>query len=160
MGVRPFLFVIGLPLVFLFTILGCWIAKARIEKWKVALFASAGFVALFGFFLYGPFIGQIEKREYMMTWIIKPTSSNGMKESEIFLSFVDYPSYFIGGYSDEMADHLEKNGGEKVKVVFEVTLDYGKVRGYHEIEIAGLKNWQWIDGYGGSSGSPKQSPWD
>ena len=28
-----------------------WIAKARIEKWKVALFASAGFVALFGFFL-------------------------------------------------------------------------------------------------------------
>ena len=32
-----------------------WIAKARIEKWKVALFASAGFVALFGFFLYGSF---------------------------------------------------------------------------------------------------------
>ena len=38
MDVRPFLFVIGLPLVILLIIPGCWIAKARIEKWKVALF--------------------------------------------------------------------------------------------------------------------------
>ena len=30
----------------------------------MALFASAGFVALFGFFLYGSFIGQTEMRVY------------------------------------------------------------------------------------------------
>ena len=89
-----------------------WIAKARIEKWKVALFASAGFVALFGFFLYGSFIGQTEMRECMMTWIIKPISSSGMKESEVVHSFVDFLSYY-----------KRKIGEEKVKVVFEVTLD-------------------------------------
>ena len=61
-AVRPFLFVIGLPVVILLAILGCWIAKARIVKWKVVLFATATFAGLFGFFLYGPFIGQTETR--------------------------------------------------------------------------------------------------
>jgi len=47
-----------------------------------------------------------------MTWIIKPTSSSGMKESEVVHSFVDFLSYY-----------KRKIGEEKVKVIFEVTLD-------------------------------------
>jgi len=61
---------------------------------------------------------------------------------------------------DNQAGFIKRNEGIKVKVVFEVTLDYGKVRGFHETEIAGLKTWQWIDGSGGSSGLPERSPWD
>ena len=59
-----------------------------------------------------PSIGQTEMREYMMTWIIKPTPSSGMKESEVVHSFVDFLSYY-----------KRKIGEAKVKVVFEVTLD-------------------------------------
>jgi hypothetical protein len=157
---RPFLFVIGLPVVILLALLGCWIAKARIVKWKAVLFSTATFAALFGFFLYGPFIGQTETREHIMTWKIEPTRTKGINEPKVILSFVEFPSYFIGGYSDEIATHLKKNGEEKVNVVFEITSDYGKVRGYRETEIAGLKSWRWIDDFGGSSGSPERSPWD
>ena len=157
---RPFLFVIGLPVVILLALLGCWIAKARIVKWKAVLFSTATFAALFGFFLYGPFIGQTETRKHIMTWEIEPTRTNGINESKVILSFVEFPSYFIGGYSDEIATHLEKNGEEKVNVIFEITSEYGKVRGYRETEIAGLKSWRWIGGFGGSSVSPERSPWD
>jgi hypothetical protein len=157
---RPFLFVIGLPVVILLALLGCWIAKARIAKWRVALFTTATFAGLFGFFLYGPFIGQTETREHIMTWAIEPTPSNRINETKVILSFVEFPDYFIGGYSDEIAAHLKKNGENKVNVIFEITSDYGKVRGYSATEIAGLKSWRWINGLGGSSGSPEKSPWD
>lgn len=158
--IRPFLFVIGLPVVILLAILVCWIVKARISKWRVALFTTATFAGLFGFFLYGPFINQTETREHIMTWAIEPTPLNRINEPKVILSFVEFPDYFIGGYSDEIAAHLKKNGEDKVNVIFEITSDYGKVRGYSATEIAGLKNWRWIDGFGGSRGSPERSPWD
>ena len=157
---RPFLFVIGLPVVILLAILVCWIVKARIAKWRVALFTTATFAGLFGFFLYGPFIGQTETREHIMTWAIEPTPSNRINETKVILYFVEFPDYFIGGYSDEIAAHLRKNGENKVNVIFEITSDYGNVRGYSATEIAGLKSWRWINGFGGSSGSPERSPWD
>ena len=158
--IRPFLFVIGLPVILLLAILVCWSTKARIANWRVALFTTATFAGLFGFFFYGPFIGQTETREHIMTWAIEPTSSNRINEAKVILSFVEFPDYFIGGYSDEIAAHLKKNGKDKVNVIFEITSDYGKFRGYRETEIAGLKSWRWIDGFGGSSGSPEKSPWD
>ena len=80
-----------------------------------------------------------------MTWEIEPTRTNGINEPKVVLSFVEFPGYFIGGYSDEIAAHLRKNGEEKVKVIFEITSDYGKIRGYHETEIAGLESWRWIE---------------
>lgn len=77
-----------------------------------------------------------------MTWEIKPSPSNGTKQSEIVLSFADFPGHYIGEYSDELAAHLRDKGAQPVKVVFEVTSDYGKVRGFHETEIAGLHDWE------------------
>ncbi len=160
--VRPFLFVGGLPLFIGLSLLVCWLAKTRFKKWNVALLSALIFTALFTLFLtgVGPFVDQKETREYMMTWEIKSTPSNGMKESEVVLSFVDFPSHYIGEYSDEMAAYLRKKGDRKVKVVFEVTSDYGKVRGFHETEIAGLTGWKSEWGYAGVSGSPSKSPWD
>jgi hypothetical protein len=83
-----------------------------------------------------------------------------MQESEVVLTFVDFPGHHIGKYSDELAQYLREKGEEKVKVVFEVSSDYGKVRGVHETDIGGLRHWRSESGYATSSGSPKESPWD
>jgi hypothetical protein len=103
--VRPFLFLAGLPIFILLTILGCRLARAKVSKGKVALISSLLFTGLFAFFLtgFGPFVDQPEMREYMMTWEAKPPPSDGMGESEVVLSFVDYPDHYIGEYSDESA---------------------------------------------------------
>ena len=95
-----------------------------------------------------------------MRWEINPDPSDRIRESEVILSFVDFPGHYIGEYSDELAAYLRDKGNPEVKVVFEVTSDYGKVRGVHEAEIAGLHDWKSEWGYAGSSGSPSKSPWD
>jgi len=159
--VRQFLFIGGLPLFIGLSLLVCWLAKTGFKKWKVTLFSALIFITLFTLLLtgVGPFVDQKQTREYWMTWEIKPAPSNGMKESEVVLSFVDFPGHYIGEYSDVLATHLRQKGDRKVKVVFEVTSDYGKVRGFHETEIDGLREWKSEWGYAGASGSPKKSPW-
>jgi hypothetical protein len=160
--VRPLLFAAGLPAFVLLSLLVCWLVRARAGKGKVVLVSSVLFSVLFTFFLtgVGPFINQKETREYLMTWEVKPSPSSGMKESEVVLSFVDFPDHFLGEYSNELADHLRANGDDKVKVVIEVTSDYGKVRGFRVTEIAALKTWRSEWGYAGTRGSPDKSPWD
>jgi len=159
--VRPFLFIGGLPLFIGLSLLVCWLANTRFKKGNVTLFSALLFTVLFTLFLtgVGPFIDQEEVREYMMSWETKPSSSNGMKESEVVLTFVDFPGHYIGEYSDELAAHLRDKGKQPVKVVFEVASDYGRVRGFHETEIGGLRGWKSEWGYAGSSGSPTKSPW-
>lgn len=159
--VRPFLFIGGLPLFIGLSLLVCWLANTRFKKGNVTLFSALLFTVLFTLFLtgVGPFIDQEEVREYMMSWETKPSSSNGMKESEVVLTFVDFPGHYIGEYSDELAAHLRDKGKQPVKVVFEVASDYGRVRGFHATEIGGLRGWKSEWGYAGSSGSPTKSPW-
>jgi hypothetical protein len=160
--VRPFLFIGGLPLFIGLFLLICWLAKTRFKKANVALISAILFTGLFTFFLtgFGPFIDQKETREYTMNWEIKSAPTNGMKQSEIVLSFVDFPGHYIGEYSNQLAVYLRDKGEQPVKVVFEVTSDYGKVRGFHEIEIAGLHGWEteWV--YTGSCGFLRKSPWE
>jgi predicted PurR-regulated permease PerM len=160
--VRPFLFLAGLPIFILLTLLVCWLVRAKVNKGKAALISSLVFSGLFAFFLtgFGPFVNQTEIREYVMTWEIKPPPSDGTKGSEVVLSFVDFPGHYIGQYSDELAEHLRANGKEQVKVVFDVTSDYGRVRGLSETEIAGLTSWHSNGGYAGTRGTPSKSPWD
>lgn len=159
---RPLLFLAGLPIFILFTILGCRMTRSTIGKGKAACISSVVFTGLFGFFLtgLGPFVDQISAREYVMTWEIKPPPTHGTQESEVILSFADFPNCFIGEYSDALAEHLRANEEEQVKVVFEVITDYGKVRGFSVTEIAGLKSWRSDGGFAGSKGEPSESPWD
>ena len=95
-----------------------------------------------------------------MTWAVAPTPSNGMKEAEVILKFVDFPQYSVGSYSDELAAFLRVGGKEEITAKFSVTSDYGKVRGYNLEEIDGLHGWKSEWGYGSVSGSPESSPWD
>tara|TARA_B110000014_G_C20118926_1_gene592028 strand:- start:62 stop:580 length:519 start_codon:yes stop_codon:yes gene_type:complete len=164
---RPFLFVLGIPIVILLTFLGCAIVKSRVRRWKASAGTLILYVLLFAFFLYGPFIGQTKTREYMMSWEIKPPHLHGeanqgtqIKVPEVIFSFIEFPEHFIGYHSIELADHLKTNGKDEVKALIEITSDYGKVRGYNVLEIVGAKSWPNEGIFGGSSGSPQRSPWD
>jgi hypothetical protein len=160
--IRPFFFIGGLPLFVGLSLLVCRAAKTKLKKAKVAFLSAILFTGFFTLFLtgFGPFVDQKETRDYLMTWEIRPNPSNGMKESEIVLRFVDFPGHFIGNHSDELASHLRESGQQPVKVVFKVTSDYGRVRGFHATEIAGLREWKSEWGYSGSSGVLSKSPWD
>jgi len=160
--VRPLLFVGGLSLFIGLSLLISGLRKTKFKLANVVVISALLFTGLFTFLLTGagPFINQKETREYMMTWKIKASPTNGMKQSEIVLSFVDFPGHYIGEYSNELAAYLHDKGEQPVKVVFEVTSDYGNVRGFHETEIAGLHEWESESGYAGSSGSPARSPWE
>jgi len=159
---RPFLFVIGLPLFICLALLGCWLTARPFRKRSVSLVSALLFTALFTFFLtgFGPFVDQKETRSYQMTWEIKPGPAGGTTESEVVLSFVDFPGYYVGHFSDELAAHLRKQDETRVTALVEITSDYGKVRGTREMEIAGLRGWRSQDGYSGANGSPGRSPWN
>lgn len=159
---RPLLFLVGLPLFLGLSFLVCKLARAKPSKGKIFLSSTLLITALFTLFLtgFGPFVDQEETREYLMKWEVKTSPSNEKRESEIVLSFVDFPGHYIGEYSDELAAHLQEEGDREVTVVFEVTSDYGKVRGFNATEIGGLREWKSEWGYAGSSGSPEESPWD
>lgn len=107
-NVYPLWFIGGLPLFIGLSLLLCWLAKARFKKSNATLFSALLFTVLFTLFLtgVGPFVDRKEFREYMMTWETKPHPSNGLKESEVILIFVDFPSHSIGDYSDDLAAHL------------------------------------------------------
>ena len=160
--VRPVLFIIGLPVFIGISIWACQKTSIQFNKVRMLTFSTVIYSSLFTFLLteYGPFIGQTASREYWMNWNILSENSSGMNETEVVFKFVDYPNYFTGIYSDELADHLSHNGENVVKVVFEVTTDYGKVTGFHETEIAGLKSWKAESSYAGSSGVTNKSPWN
>ncbi len=164
--IRPFLFLGGLPVFILLVILVCRLAGVKLRRTWVGVIASLVFTGLFTIFLtgFGPFVSQKESREYRMTWDIqRPPSGSKITQSKVTLTFVDFPTHSIYLYSDELAQHLRTGGPKEVTVVFDVTSDYGKVRGYSEREIAGLKGWQ-IDpegqGGAGAVGDSEHSPWD
>lgn len=160
--IRPFLFAAGLPAFILLSLLVCRILQARASKGKVIIASSVLFSVTFTVFLtgLGPFINQTEVRDYMMTWEIKPPGPDEFKQAEVIFSFIDFPGHFVTKRSDQLAEHLRTKGEDKVNIVFEVTLDYGKLRGFSETEIAGLKSWQSVWGTAGTLGSPSRSPWD
>ena len=159
--VRPILFLAGLSFFILLAFLVCRLTRATVSKGKVVVISSLLFTGLFVFFLtgYGPFINQKETRNYRMSWEIQPPRSDKVTQPEVVLSFVDFPGNYIRHYSDELARHLRAGVKEEVNVVFRVTSDYGKVRGYHAVEIAGLMGWRSEGSSGGTWGDPEKSPW-
>lgn len=163
--IRPLLFIGGLPFFIGLVSLTLRLAKIDFGRAKVALVSALLFTGLFTVFLtgVGPFIDQRTTREYQMTWAIKPSplsAPSGAKQSEVILSFADFPGHDIGEYSDELAAHLRDQATQPVTVIFEVISDYGKVRGFHATEIAGLREWASEAGYARTSGSPRRSPWE
>lgn len=159
---RPYLFIVGLPVFVGLALLVSRAVNTRLSKVTVVFSSSFLFAVLFTVFLtgVGPFIDQHETREFVMNWRIEPSSSNGMKEAKVVLTFTKYPGHFIGESSDELAAHIRKQGGPTVRVIFGVTSDYGTVRSFNAIEIAGLRGWKSEWSHAGTTGASSDSPWD
>jgi len=100
-----------------------------------------------------------ESREELdMTWREEPADGPGSGR-EIVLEFEDSPGSYIGIYSDRLAEYLAETGDAAVRVEFELTRDFGCLRGFHETRIGRLTSWTTGgSGYAGSRGGA-QLPW-
>ena len=124
------------------------------------------FTAVFVVFLTerGPFLGRTYRKEFRMSWMVEPVVSEGsiqgFRRSGVRLEFVDFPGHFVVILSEELLQHLRRQPSGPVPVVFDVTYDYGRARGYNAVEIAGLRDWVVEFGWGGTVGDPRRSPWE
>ena len=160
--VRPYLFILGVFLLLVGSFIYCRVKKKKGKFGKIFGLSFFIYVVLFAFFLTetGPFIGQRDTREFVMTWKLVEEKNTNYKQPHVRLEYKDFPGHRIGHYSQELLDHLEAQGTEEIKAVFSTVADYGKVRGYSAESIAGLSEWSEEWSYGGTSGSPISSPWD
>lgn len=158
--VRPLIFLGGLP-VFLLLFVSVWLGCRISGGWgRASLVGTAAWAALFALFLteVGPFVGQRRAVQHRMAWEVRPSSEGA--EPVVELTFINDPSQGIAFVSEELAVHLERRGEAEVEVQFEVTLDYGQVRGYHATSIAELQGWAHGNAVGGTRGvGTSWSPW-
>ena len=106
-------------------------------------------------------LDQKSYRTFSMTWTDKGVN-NQFKESEIDLEFVDFPGHHQGVYSNEVSNYLYHTSTKTVPVIFEVTSDFGCLRGFNEIQIGELTHWKSIWGYSSYNevkGLSRVSPW-
>jgi hypothetical protein len=163
---RPFWFLGGMLVVVLLALgLRSWLGP-RWSRGRAVAVAMLVYTTAFGLFLteYGPFVGRKLRKEFRMSWRVEPVVSEGVpqgfKQPGVRLEFVDFPGHVAVILSNDLLDHLQRQPTGPVPVVFEVTYDYGRPRGYREIEIAGLREWNSEFSWGGTVGNPERSPWD
>jgi hypothetical protein len=155
---RPYLFVAGIPFVL---VIAWFLVRTKLLKGygnAISIGLAVYVVAFLGIFA-GPLVDQTSTREYTMTWSVAPEPSQGLSQSEVILTFVDYPGHSVGEFSDKLAAHLQTQGQPTVRVSVELTKDFGQVRSFRLTEIAGLRHWQAEYGYSASRGDQFPSPW-
>ena len=160
--VTPILFILGVLVLLLVVYIFCRIKKKKDKFRKIFGLSFCVYVGLFTFFLteIGPFIGQLDTREFIMTWKLGEEEYSSFDQPHVVLEFKDFPGNKIGHYSQKLFDHLNAQGTNEIEVIFSTVSDYGSVRGYSAESIAGLREWSSEFSYGGTSGSPTSSPWD
>ena len=160
--IRPILFILGVLVLLLVVYIFCRIKKKKDKFGKIFGLSFCVYVGLFTFFLteIGPFVGQRDTREFIMTWKLVEEENSYYDQPHVVLEFKDFPGNIIGHYSKELFNHLEAQGTDQIKVIFSTVSDYGNVRGYSAESIAGLREWSREWSYGGTFGSPTSSPWD
>ncbi len=177
---RPLIFVAGWLLVLLI-----WLGARKIRGYRGPMLLSAvaihlGYGGLFILLAtgWGPFVDQKEVRTMPMQWQIReesPTeagriSMEGMAEKyasdpQIILQFVSHPNHRLNMFSKDLASHLQALQQDTIPVTFEITRDYGRVRGFSTLDIAGLKQWDASRSFyevsgGGSDESENSDPWN
>lgn len=158
--VRPYLFLGGLPLFVLLCLLARRALRRPGSRGKTVGAAALAYAVLFAVFLtrLGPFMGQEALVEHLMTWEISDVA--GEPEPKVELRYVDYPGHFVFYHSAELAEHLQKVDQPEVAVLFETSSNYGRVKGFNSIEVAGLQGWASTFGGSGSRMGAEPSPWD
>ena len=156
---RPIIFLLVPPLAAMIA----WAAKLfypDIRFRKAFAIAFGGCIAAYWFFLFGPFIDVKTEKTFEMNWSLGEPAKEYPGESHVILTFTKYPNHFTGYYSAELANYLKSTGKKTVDVTFEVTSDYGKMRGYHEIRFGNLVLKKApANSYGGHGDSYFPSPW-
>jgi hypothetical protein len=180
---RPLLFVAGWLLVLLL-----WLGARKIRGYRGPMLLSAvaihlGYGGLFILLAtsWGPFVDQKEVRTMPMQWQIReesPTEADrismegmaGMAEEnvsdpQVILQFVSHPNHRLNMFSKDLASHLQALEQDTISVTFEITRDYGRMRGFSTLDIAGLKQWDASRSFyevsgGGSDESENSEPWD
>ena len=180
---RPLIFVAGWLLVLLL-----WLGARKIRGYRGPMLLSAmaihlGYGGLFILLAtgWGPFVDQKEVRTMAMQWQIReegPTaagriSMEGMagiteenaSDPQIILQFVSHPNHRLNMFSKDLASHLQALEQDTIPVTFEITRDYGRMRGFSTLDIAGLKQWDTSQSFyevsgGGSDESENSDPWD
>lgn len=163
---RPLWFVCGL----LVSILASWVISRRVRPrtspWRLMVASALVFTMAFVVFLTerGPFLGRTHRKEFRMSWKVEPMEADGalhrIQQSGVRLEFVDFPGHFVVILSEELLQHLRQQPAGPVTATFDVTYDYGRARGYDEVEVAGLRDWVEEFSWGGTVGNPRRSPWE
>ena len=177
---RPLIFVAGWLLVLLL-----WLGARKIRGYRGPMLLSAvaihlGYGGLFILLAtgWGPYVNQKEVRTMPMQWQIReesPTEAGrikmeGMAEEnvsapQVILQFVSHPNHRLNMFSKDLASHLQALEQYTISVTFEVTRDYGRMRGFSTLDIAGLKQWDASRSFykvsdGGSDESENSDPRD
>ena len=180
---RPLIFVAGWLLVLLL-----WLGARKIRGYRGPMLLSAvaihlGYGGLFILLAtgWGPFVDQKEVRTMPMQWQIReesPTeagriSMEGMagiteenaSDPQVILQFVSHPNHRLNMFSKDLASHLQALEQDIIAVTFEISRDYGRMRGFSTLDIAGLKQWDASRSFyevsgGGSDESENSDPWD
>ena len=180
---RPLIFVAGWLLVLLL-----WLGARKIRGYRGPMLLSAvaihlGYGGLFILLAtgWGPFVDQKEVRTMPMQWQIREESPReadrismegmaGMAEEnvsdpQVILQFVSHPNHRLNMFSKDLASHLQTLEQDTISVTFEITRDYGRMRGFSTLDIAGLKQWDASRSFyevsgGGSDESENSDPWD
>ena len=179
---RPLIFVAGWLLILLL-----WLGARKIRGYRGPMLLSAvaihlGYGGLFILLAtgWGPFVDQKEVRTMPMQWQIReesPTEADrismegmaGMAEEnvsdpQVILQFVSHPNHRLNMFSKDLASHLQALEQDTISVTFEITRDYGRMRGFSTLVIAGLKQWDasrsFYEVSDGSDESENSDPWD
>ena len=162
-----------------------WLGARKIRGYRGLMLLSAVAIHLGhgGLFIllatgWGPYVNQKEVRTMPMQWQIReesPTEAGrikmeGMAEEnvsapQVILQFVSPPNHRLNMFSKDLASHLQALEQDTISVTFEITRDYGRMRGFSTLDIAGLKQWDASRSFyevsgGGTDGSENTDPLD
>ena len=92
-------------------------------------------------------------------------AEENVSDPQVILQFVSHPNHRLNMFSKDLASHLQALQQDTIPVTFEITRDYGRMRGFSTLDIAGLKQWDTSRSFyevsgGGSDESENSDPWD
>lgn len=107
-----------------------------------------------------PFVTGVQRQmTFDMEWSYGEKCESYPDADYIILRFKTHPNHYVGIVSRDLGKYLETLPSRDVRVVFDVTLDFGRTRGFHEVQIGELRSWNSLGGVAGVNGSSEPSPW-
>jgi hypothetical protein len=105
------------------------------------------------------FAGVTKEMAFDMEWSYGGPSRGYTARQHIVLRFKSHPNHFVGIFSEDLGGYLETLPSRDVTVVFDVTTDFGRTRGFHQTQVGDRRSWSHLGGYAGSRGDSDPSPW-